>query len=69
MANIQIAGKTISLTPYQSGGGGIVWRCGWSDAPVGGGAELELMGANSNNSSAYEEPTIEEQYVPGNCRS
>jgi len=70
-ANIKIADTTLALTPYESAGGGIVWRCGWADAPVGaGGTALSPIGTKSGGTTAvYSEPTIKRRFVPGNCKN
>jgi hypothetical protein len=33
-AHVEIFGETLYLTPYQSGSGSIVWRCGFAPAPT-----------------------------------
>ena len=57
-------GDTLSLTPYQSpGGGSFVWRCGYAPAPSG---TTEMTGGGVT--SAHLVPTLEERYLPSVCR-
>ncbi len=64
-ANAVIAGLTLTMTPYESIGGGILWRCGSAPAPVG----LSEMGtAGGGNKAAYIAPSLPDQYLPAACR-
>jgi type IV pilus assembly protein PilA len=64
-ANASIAGLTLTLTPYETGGSGIVWRCGTTAAPAG----LQLLGtAGGGNAATYIVPTVPVQYLPASCR-
>ena len=64
-ASALVAGLTLTLTPYESLDGAVVWRCGMSAAPAG----LSLLGtANGGNAAAYIAPTVPTQYLPSNCR-
>ncbi len=64
-ANAQITGLTFTLTPYETNGLGVVWRCGSAPAPVG----LSLMGASGGgNAASYVAPTVPPQYLPASCR-
>ena len=64
-ANAQIAGLNFTLTPYETGNLGIVWRCGSAPAPAG----LNLMGTSSGgNTAVYAPPTVPPQYLPSSCR-
>ena len=60
LAHAEIVGQTVSLTPYETAGNTIVWRCGNSAAPAGGA--LLIGGANHQNAS------VEPRYLPTNCR-
>lgn len=64
----QISGETLSLTPYETPEGGIVWRCGWADVPTGDGADLNLMGFAGANPASYQVPSIDVQLVPASCQ-
>lgn len=57
-----IFGDTLSFTPYMSGGGSIMWRCG--AAPVPGGVELTGGGVTA----AHIAPTVATRYLPSACR-
>jgi len=64
-ANAIIAGLTVTLTPYETQGLGIVWRCGSAPAPAG----LQPMGtAGGGNTAVYAAPTVPDQYLPSSCR-
>lgn len=60
LAHAQIIGDTISLTPYETAGNTIVWRCGNAPAPPGGA--LLAGGANHQNA------TVDPRYLPTTCR-
>ncbi len=60
LAHAQIVGETVSLTPYETAGNTIVWRCGNAAAPAGG--NLLARGANHANA------TVEPRYLPTVCR-
>ncbi len=59
-ANADIVGDVLSLTPYQTPGNAIIWRCGYAAAPAG--ANLLTGGA------AYVAPTLDRRYLPSVCR-
>jgi type IV pilus assembly protein PilA len=63
-AHADIMGDTISFTPYVTGSGGFVWRCGTAAAPLG--ATLLTGGGVT---SAYQATTIEPRYLPSACRN
>jgi type IV pilus assembly protein PilA len=64
-ASALISGLTVTLTPYETPDRSVVWRCGYSSAPAG----LNLLGtANGGNAASYIAPTVDAQYLPGNCR-
>lgn len=58
-AHQAIAGQTLSLTPYISGGNAVAWRCGFA-GPLAGGL---LPGGDP-----HVDPTIEARYLPASCR-
>ena len=62
-AHVDIWGKTISYTPYTSGNGSFLWRCGAAPAPPG---TSELSG--NGVTSAHAATTIEPRYLPSTCR-
>jgi type IV pilus assembly protein PilA len=55
-----IVGQSFSLTPYETVGTTVSWRCGFAPAPAGGAL---LQGGD-----AHVNPTIEARYLPGACR-
>ncbi len=64
-ANAVIAGRTFTLTPYETANLGVVWRCGTAPAPAG----LNLMGTfGGGNATTYIPPTVPDQYLPSTCR-
>ena len=56
-------GDTLSITPYQAGGGSVIWRCGFAAVPAGA-AELTGGGVTA----AHQLPTLDERYLPSTCR-
>jgi type IV pilus assembly protein PilA len=58
-AHQDIFGRTLSVTPYETNGNSIIWRCGFAPQPAGvllqGGAPHQL-------------PTVEARYLPRACR-
>ena len=58
-AHSAIIGATLSITPYETVGNNIVWRCGNADAPNG----VLLQGGNPHLN-----PTVEPRYLPSVCR-
>ncbi len=63
-AHQDIFGEWISVTPYISMGGTIVWRCGAAPVPAG---TTELTGGGVD--SVHAEPTIDARYLPSSCRN
>ena len=61
-AHAEIVGKTFSLTPYETAGNTIIWRCGAAAAPTGAGAAL------LNGGDPHLPPTVEIRYLPSSCR-
>ncbi len=66
-ANAIINGLTLTLTPYETTGLGVVWRCGSAPAPAGA---TGLMGTSGGgNAATYQAPTLPNQYLPASCRT
>ncbi|NIL94531.1 MAG: prepilin-type N-terminal cleavage/methylation domain-containing protein [Woeseiaceae bacterium] len=65
-AHQDIFGGTLSVTPYISPGGTILWRCGNAGVP-GGAGSTELTGGGIT--SAHAAPTIANRYLPSSCRN
>lgn len=63
-ANAQIAGDTLTITPYESTDLSVVWRCGYAAAP----ANTALLGTAGGAATAYVAPTVAQQYMPAACR-
>ena len=59
-AHAEIVGKSFSITPYETAGNTIVWRCGAAPAPTGA--------ALLNGGDPHLAPTIEIRYLPSSCR-
>lgn len=59
-AHADIIGESLSLTPYESLGNTLIWRCG--NAPAPGGAPL-LVGGD-----AHVDATVDARYLPTVCR-
>ncbi len=58
-----IFGDTLSVTPYRTAGGNVIWRCGAAPVPTG---TTELSGGGVT--SAHLAPTVKLRYLPGSCR-
>jgi type IV pilus assembly protein PilA len=66
-ANAAINGLTLTLTPYETNDGSVVWRCGTAPAP--GGGVLATMGTSGGGVAAtYIAPTVPSDYLPASCR-
>ena len=58
-AHQAIVGQTISVTPYETNGNTIVWRCGNATQPNG----VLLQGGDPHVA-----PTVQARYLPSSCR-
>ena len=58
-AHQAIFGQTVSLTPYETNGNTVVWRCGNAAQPAG----VLLQGG-----APHLAPTVEARYLPNACR-
>jgi len=63
-AHQDIFGDTMSITPYMSLGGSIIWRCGAAPVPAGA---TEMTGGGVT--SAHQPPTVDARYLPSTCRN
>ena len=64
-ASALVTGLTLTLTPYETPDGSVVWRCGVSPVPQG----LNLLGTKGGgNAAAYIAPTVPVQYLPATCK-
>jgi len=59
LAHQDIVGMTLSLTPYESAGQTVIWRCG--NAPAPGGSLL-------NGGAVHVNATFDPRYLPSACR-
>lgn len=59
LAHQDIIGETLSVTPYETIGNTVIWRCGNAPAPAG---NLLAGGA------AHLPPTMDLRYLPTSCR-
>ena len=58
-AHTDIVNETISLTPYETAGNTLIWRCGFAGAPSG-----NLL----NGGDPHLDPTVNTRYLPTTCR-
>ncbi len=58
-----IFGDILSVTPYQTAGGNIIWRCGAAPVPAG---TSEMSGGGVT--AVHLAPTVALRYLPGTCR-
>jgi len=59
LAHQDIVGMTLSMTPYESTGNTIAWRCGNAAPPAG-----VLL----NGGAGHVAPTVDPRYLPSSCR-
>ena len=59
LAHQDIIGTALSLTPYETAGNIVVWRCGNAVPPAG-----VLL----NGGSGHVAPTVDPRYLPSTCR-
>ncbi len=59
-AHADIVGETLSLTPYETAGNTLIWRCGAAAVPAGS----TLL----NGGATHLAPTIDTRYLPSTCR-
>ena len=59
LAHQDIIGAVLSLTPYETAGNAIVWRCGNAPPPPG-----VLL----NGGDGHVAPTVDPRYLPATCR-
>ena len=64
-AHQEIFDKTLSLTPYMSGTGSFIWRCGLAGEPPG---TQILSDSGGNVVAVYVEPDIPARYLPKSCK-
>jgi len=59
LAHQDIIGTVLSLTPYETIGNAVSWRCGNASAP---------QGALLNGGAGHVAPTVDPRYLPATCR-
>ncbi len=59
-AHADIVGETLSLTPYETAGRTVIWRCGNQAAPGG-----DLL----NGGDPHQASTLPDRYLPQVCRN
>jgi len=59
LAHQDIVGTVLSLTPYETAGNTIIWRCGNAAPP---------QGVLLNGGSGHIAPTVDPRYLPSSCR-
>jgi type IV pilus assembly protein PilA len=59
LAHQDIIGTSLSLTPYETSGNTIAWRCGNASPPPG-----VLL----NGGAGHVAPTVDPRYLPASCR-
>jgi type IV pilus assembly protein PilA len=69
-ANSDITNKTLSLTPYETPDGSVIWRCGQQPAPGanGAGVAVPLGSKSAGNAATYQISTVSDRYLPSTCR-
>ena len=69
-ANAIIEDTVLSLTPYETPEGTVVWRCAQENAPVASDSSaLDTMGTDGGgNTATYDAGDIDPRYLPSACR-
>jgi type IV pilus assembly protein PilA len=69
-ANAIIGNATLSVTPYETPDGSVVWRCGASEVPTSpNGTALSTIGSSgAGNAAIYAVSTVDSRYLPSTCR-
>jgi type IV pilus assembly protein PilA len=60
--NAKVAGKFLSIVPYNNAAGSLVWNCGNATAPTGASAITTPVAAGANATD------IDMRFVPSACR-
>ncbi|MHC4621515.1 MAG: pilin [Planctomycetota bacterium] len=66
-----LAGDILTMTPYETRGGGIIWQCGTSGVPIDSLAvPLELAGsvAGAPVGTLTSVTTLDTEFLPRDCR-
>ena len=64
-AHQEIFDETLSLTPYMSGTGSFIWRCGLAAEPLG--TDISVM-SGGGVETVYVAPDIPARYLPTSCK-
>jgi len=69
-SNALIEDSVLTLTPYESPDGSVLWRCAGQDALLdSGGTSLDTIGtAGGGNAASYDAGDIDSRYLPASCR-
>jgi type IV pilus assembly protein PilA len=69
-ANKIIENSILSVTPYETTDGSVIWRCGQAPAPGASGASVAVpLGSRSTGSAAvFQNSTVEARFLPATCR-
>jgi type IV pilus assembly protein PilA len=69
-ANTSITNTTLSLTPYETTDGSVIWRCGQQPAPGASGPSVAvpLGSKGTGNAATYQTSTVNDRYLPSTCR-
>ncbi len=68
-ANQTITGLLLTLTPYETIEGAVVWRCGKASIPQDINGDLSPMGtAGGGVATVWADTTVDEKYLPSTCR-
>jgi type IV pilus assembly protein PilA len=69
-ANNDISNRILSLTPYETPDGSVIWRCGQQPAPgaAGGSIAVPMGSKGTGNAATYQASTVNDRYLPSTCR-
>jgi type IV pilus assembly protein PilA len=69
-ANAIIDNSVLTLTPYETTEGAVIWRCAQQNAPLSpASSSLATMGTDGGgNAAAYDAGDVDPRYLPAACR-
>lgn len=69
MANTIVSNTVLSLTPYETPDGEVLWRCAMAPAPEADGEMLAPLGTAAGGRAAeYSPGSVPARYLPAGCK-
>jgi type IV pilus assembly protein PilA len=69
-ANTAIENFVLSVTPYETTDGSVIWRCGQAPTPAstGGSVAVPLGSKGTGSAAVFKNTTVNERFLPSTCR-